>query len=197
MSTDGSTSVGGIYVAWDGKKIAYKLRENNADEAIIYVKTVASDEISAVDKIEGAKYAYPQWSADNTGFYYTYLPEIYGPEHEKAGEKIPVDERPGFAEVRFHRLGSDPKTDPMIHPRTSDARTFIGAGLSHDGRWLTVTVAHGWNRADVYYQDLKAAGANKVGRADAWKPFITGTESKYSVWAWKEHFYIFTDEGAP
>jgi len=197
MSTDGSTSVGGIYVAWDGKKIAYKLRENNADEAIIYVKTVASDEISAVDKIEGAKYAYPQWSADNTGFYYTYLPETYGPEHEKAGEKIPVDERPGFAEVRFHRLGSDPKTDPMIHPKTGDARTFIGAGLSRDGRWLTATIAHGWNRTDIYYQDLKGAGANKIGSAAAWKPFITGTESKYSVWAWKEHFYIFTDEGAP
>lgn len=200
MSEDGSTSVGGIYVAWDGKTVAYKLRENNADEATIYVKTVDTDELSEVDVIDGAKYAYPQWTPDNKGFYYTYLPETYGPDHAKAGEKIPVDIRPGFAEIRFHKLGTDPKTDPTIRARTGDPRTFMGPSLSRDGRWLMMTIAHGWNKTEVYYQDLKAPkadGSNALGRADAWKPFITGTESKYSVWAWQDHFYIFTDEDAP
>lgn len=197
LSEDGSTSVGGIFVAWDGETVAYKLRENNADEATLYVKTVATDEISAIDRIEGAKYAYPQWAADNSGFYYTYLPETYGPEHANAGEKIPPAARPGFAEVRFHKLGSDPADDPMIHPKTGDARTFIGPSLSHDGRWLFTTIAHGWNHSDVYYQDLQAEGAHQVGSPDAWKPFIVGTEAKYSVWAWEDYFYILTDEDAP
>lgn len=200
MSEDGSTSVGGIFVAWDGKKVAYKLRENNADEATLYVKTVATNSVSKVDVIEGAKYAYPQWTPDSEGFYYTYLPINYGPDGEKPGEKIPVDARPGFAEVRFHKLGSEPKTDPVIYEKTGDPRVFLNVDISRDGRWLTTTVAHGWNKTDVYYQDLAAAkssGSNNLGDPDAWTPFIVGTELNYTVWAWEDYFYIFTDEDAP
>jgi prolyl oligopeptidase len=200
MSEDGSVSVGGIYVAWDGKKIAYKLQENNADAATLYVKNVATGEVSDVDIIEGAKYAYPSWTPDSQGFYYTYLPKTYGPDGATPGEKIPVDIRPGFSQVRFHKLGTNPEDDPVIHTRTGDARAFLSARVSRDGRWLIATISHGWGRSDVYFQDLKAgdpANASAVGSVDAWKPFITGTEFKYSVWAWKDHFYIYTDENAP
>src|SRR5690606_8215339 len=42
MSADGSVSMGDWFVSWDGKKVAYALRENNADEATLYVRDVAS-----------------------------------------------------------------------------------------------------------------------------------------------------------
>lgn len=200
MSEDGSTSVRGIFPSHDGKKVAYKLSENNADAATLYVKDVATGEVSEIDVIPNARYAYPSWTPDNRGFYYTYLPETFGPDEEKPGEEIPVDERPGYAEVRFHLLGEDPAEDPLIRERTGDARTFLGAQISRDGKWLIATVAHGWNNTDVFYQaldpdDSEAPGA--AGALDAWEPFILGEETKYSVWAWEDYFYIFSDEDAP
>lgn len=200
MSEDGSVSVRGIFPTWDGKKVAYKLSENNADESTIYVKDVETGAVSEIDVIEGAKYAQPSWTPDDRGFYYTYLPQTYGPQDDNAGQPIPVDLRPGFAEVRFHALGTPPADDPLVHARTGDARTFLGAEVSRDGRWLLATVAHGWSQIDIHYQELKPAKSPKshaVGDPGAWKPFVVGQPAKYSVWAWKDHFYIYTDEGAP
>lgn len=185
MSDDGSVSISDVIVAWDGKTVAYKLQKNNADAATLYVMDVDTGEVSDIDTIENAKYAYPSWTPDSEGFYYTYLPE-----KTDDGEKIPVDERPGFAEVRFHKLGTKPSTDRLVHERTGDARAFIGADVSRDGRWLLCAIWHGWDRADVYYRDLEA-------KDDAWKPLVTGTEFTYEVSVWKDNFYIFTDDGAP
>jgi prolyl oligopeptidase len=181
MSEDGSISIGGVYVAWDGKKVAYKLKENNADEATLYVKDVASGEISDVDVIPGAKYASPSWTPDSKGFYYTFLP---------TNPDIPTDERPGYAEVRYHELGTPPSEDRLVREKTGDPATFQGVELSRDGRWLLAYVQHGWNRSDVYYRDLDAKKSD-------WKPLVTGTEHSYSVTVWKDNFYIFTDEDAP
>jgi prolyl oligopeptidase len=53
---------------------------------------VATGKKSEVDVIEGAKYASASWTPRGDGFYYTWLP---------TDPKIPVADRPGFAEVRF------------------------------------------------------------------------------------------------
>jgi prolyl oligopeptidase len=181
MSEDGSVSLGGVFVAWDGKKIAYKLKENNADKATLYVKDVASGKVSDIDVIPGAKYASPSWTPDSKGFYYTSLP---------TGDDIPVDERPGYAEIRYHALGTAVSEDKLVREKTGDPATFQGIDVSRDGRWLLAYVWHGWDRSDVYYRDLKA-------KESPWKPLVTGTEHTYEVHVWKDNFYIFTDDGAP
>jgi len=115
LSEDGSIALGGIYPSQDGKYVAYKLKENNADEATLYVMEVDTGETSDVDVIPGAKYGGPSWTPDNSGFYYTFLP---------TDASIPVEERPGYAEVRFHELGKDPKTDALVRER-------VGLSLIH------------------------------------------------------------------
>src|SRR5262249_16459258 len=90
-SADGSTSLGVWSVSWDGKRVAYAVRANNADEATVYVMDVASGRRSTVDVIPGGKYAEPSWTPRGDGFYYTWLP---------TDPKIPAADRPGFAEVR-------------------------------------------------------------------------------------------------
>ncbi len=124
-SADGSKSLGTWSVSWDGKKVAYNVRANNSDEATMHVMDVATGKDSAVDVIEGTKYARAQWTKKNDGFFYTGLP---------VGADLPVAERPGYAEVRHHELGRDPKQDRLVHERTGDAKTFLGTGLGKDGR---------------------------------------------------------------
>jgi prolyl oligopeptidase len=181
MSADGSTSLGVWVPSWDGRQVAYALRRNNADEATLYVMDVASGKTSDLDVIEGAKYADPAWTPAGDGFYYTWLP---------TDASIPVADRPGRAELRFHRIGTRVAADRRVRAATGDARTFLSVDLSRDGRWLFAYVSHGWNSTDVFLRDLR-------GQDESWRPLVAGRDALFFVHAWQDRFYVLTNEGAP
>jgi prolyl oligopeptidase len=180
-SADGSVSLGGWSVSWDGKKVAYAVKTNNSDESTLYVMDVATGQKSDVDVIDGTRYASPSWTAKGDGFYYTWIPPK---------DTVPTADRPGYQEVRFHALGSDPKKDRVVHERTGDPKTFLEASLSKDGRWLVLTTQHGWTRFDIQFMDLRAP-------KPAWKPLAVGTDAIYDVDIDRDRFFVRTNEGAP
>jgi prolyl oligopeptidase len=188
-STDGSVSLGSWQVSWDGKKVAYQVRKNNSDEATLYVLDVDTGKKSEIDVIEGAKYAYASWTPKSDGFYYTWLP---------TDPKIPTADRPGFAEVRFHKLGDDPKNDRIIRERTGDPTTFISAELSRDGHFLLLTKHNGWTSSEIFFRDMRAEGKGKgKDQKDAWTPLTAGKPAHYAVDVYRDKFYVNTDDGAP
>lgn len=178
-SPDGSVSLGFAVPSWDGRKVAFAQKPNAADESVLHVLDVDSGQWSSADIIPGTKYAEPKWTPDGKGFYYEWLP---------VDDSIPVDQRPGYTEIRFHALGSDPKTDSLVHPRTGDATTFLSKDLSRDGKYLFLFVIRGWSENDIYWK--------RVGEKD-FRLLVKGTGAKYGIQAWKDQFYITTDEGAP
>jgi prolyl oligopeptidase len=178
-SPDGTVSLGTWAPSWDGRKLAFTRKPNAADEAILHVLDVDTGAWSEVDVIEGAKYASVDWTPDGRAFYYEWLP---------TDPSIPVAERPGYTEFRLHRLGTDPKTDTVVHPRTGDPKTFLDGELTRDGKYLLVYVIRGWSENDVYWK--------RVGEKD-FRLLAKGEGAKYGVLYWKDHFYILTDEGAP
>jgi prolyl oligopeptidase len=180
-STDGSVSLGVWSVSYDGKKVAYTVKANNSDEATLYVMDVATGKKSDVDVIEGAKYASPSWTPSGDAFYYTWLP--------LAGTVSTAD-RPGYAEVRLHKLGSDPGKDRIVHEKTGDPKTFVSAGIGKDGRWLIAAIEHGWTSTDVYYQDLRSPKPE-------WRPLVVGVDARYDVSVDGDRFFVWTNEGAP
>jgi len=121
------------------------------------------------------------WTPDSKGFYYTWLPR---------DPSIPVAELPGYAEVRWHALGSDARADPIVREALHDPTAFLGAYVSRDGRWLMLEVQHGWTSNDVYYRDLKAKAAD-------FRPLVVGQKALYTVVPWKGAFYVSTNDGAP
>jgi len=92
--------------------------------------------------------------------------------------------------VRFHKLGTDPAKDRVVREKTGDPRTFVGAGVGKDGRWLIATVEHGWASTDVYFQDLHAA-------THEWRPLVVGQDARYDVSVDGNRFFVRTNEGAP
>ena len=179
-SKDGSTSLGNWTISTDGQKVAYTVHENNEDEATLHVIDVGSGLVSKIDTIFGAKYAAAAWNKQSDGFYYTWLP---------IDAAIPVAERPGYAEVRFHRLGSEPQHDPIVHGKTGDASKFIGAAISQDGSTLFLSIQKGWLGNELYFKDL---------HHDApFLPLAAGFSAHYSAVAFRGTFYVITDEGAP
>jgi prolyl oligopeptidase len=180
-SADGSTSLGVWSVSWDGKKVAYSVKSNNSDESTLYVMDVATGQKSDADVIEGTRYASPSWTPAGEGFYYTWIPPK---------DSVPVADRPGYQEVRFHLLGADPRKDRVVHERTGDPKTFLQASLSKDGRWLVLETEHGWTRSDIKFMDLRAP-------KPSWKPLAVGNDAIYEVDVDRAHFFVRTNEGAP
>lgn len=182
-SKDGSASLGDWQPTWDGTRVAYQVKANNSDEASLRVIDVETGKVSEVDVIEGGKYASASWTPDGSGFYYTWLP---------TDPKIPVDARPGYQEVRFHRLGEDPNKDRVVHGRIGDPTAFVAAYVSREGRWLVLSVQHGWSSTDVLFRDL-----SDPKQADRWTPLVVGTTAHWSVEVYRDRFYVMTDDGAP
>jgi len=189
LSADGSISVHGTVPSHSGRYLAYKLSRNNADAATLYVRDLETGKELAADTIEGARYASAEWTPDDSGFYYVWLP---------TDPAIPVDELPGWAEVRFHALGTDPKSDPTIFAAAKDPKQFVSVELSRDGRWLFVAHQRGWSASDVYVADLGATAAARAKRSPPkFEPLVVGQSAIYGVSAWRGKFYVFTNEDAP
>jgi hypothetical protein len=106
-----------------------------------------------------------------------------------------VSDRPGQAVVKFHKLGTDPAKDPIIHEKTGDPTKFIGADVSRDGKYIFFSQSNGWDKNDVWYQTLH--GVPTAAIAHAWKPIVVGKPFLYSLDAWKGEGYITTNEDEP
>ncbi len=180
-SKDGSVSLGTWSPSHDGKKVAYAVKKNNSDEATLYVMDVGTMKKSEVDVIEGAKYAVPSWSAKSDGFFYTWLP---------TDKKIPATDLSGYAEVRYHRLGEDPKKDAVVRGRTGDPSKFISGTTTKDGRFFFLSVDHGWTANELYFRD-----GGKLD--DPLVPLAADAKAHYRVTGYKGFIYVMTDEGAP
>ena len=178
----GKVSLGGWVPSWDGRKVAFQRKPNAADMAVLHVVDVDSGEWSKVDVIDGGRYASPAWTPDNKGFYYEWL---------DMDPAIKTDERPGHTEVRFHALGTDPKGDATLFPRTKDPTSLVHSSLSRDGRYLFVHIAHGWSEDEVL---VKRLGGKKD---EPFVPLAHRKDTRYVVQAWKDQIYVATDEGAP
>lgn len=178
-SKDGTVSLGRWVPSWDGLKVVYGKRDNGEDESTLYVIDVASGKTSPTDVIPGGKYASPSWTPDGLGFYYAWLP---------TDPSIPVDERPGYTELRWHQLGTDPSADPTVHERTGNPSTFLGGQLSRDGRFLFAYIFHGWNETDVWFKE--------IGKDKEFRLFVDGDNATYEVQAYRDDFYVLTNEGA-
>ena len=180
-STDGSAGLGGWWTSRSGRYVAYAKKENNADETVTYVRDVAAGK-DLPDVLPGTKYSGASWTPDDKGFYYTWVPPV-------GGDVTPAN-RPGYAQLRYHALGSDPAKDPVIHEATGNPQTFLGGGVSWDGKWLIASIQHGWNSSDVYFKDAHQPAA-------PWTTLVEGVDANFDVDVWKDHFYVTTNDGAP
>ena len=180
-SKDGSTSLRTWSVSWDGKRVAYGVSEHNSDEATMHVMDIDTGKASTIDVIPGAKYARASWTPRGDGFYYVRLP---------VDATIPTDKRPGYSELRFHKIGTDPAKDELVHEKTGDPTTFLQGWVSKDGRWLFSRSTAGRARE----RDLLPRSRRSRRR---WTPLAAG-RGRSSRWtSTRASFYVSTNDGAP
>lgn len=193
LSEDGSVSLQGAWPSPSGRYVAYKQSRNNTDAGTLHVRDLDTGEERESERIAGANYhTGVAWQRDE-GFYYTWQP---------TDANVPVTERPKKVELRFHQLGAAPESDATIVAANPDPTIALLAEASSDGRWLIVrwkgTRSHG-----VWIKDLRQPPTDTPSHP--WNdPFeragltqlVVGKDADYWVQAWKDRFYVRTNEGA-
>lgn len=143
--------------SWDGTLVAVGVSEGGDERSTLQVLDVATGEPLA-DRIPQARAASVAWLPDASGFYLTKYPS---PEAE---------ERHEGRSVWFHRLGTDPADDLLVH-EVAEPEAWPDVSISPDGRWLLVHVSHGWSRTDVLLYE-RSAVAWQVTVGDERRPDV-------------------------
>jgi prolyl oligopeptidase len=181
-SADGSTGLRGSSVSWDGRYVAYNVSEHNADETVMKVAEVATGRVLP-DTIAGVKFGAASWAPDGRGFYYTWTPP--------ASDKLSEAERSSRSEVRYHKLGSDPAKDAMIHEPTGHVGWFVNGRISQDGHWLFAFIRRGSSGSTSwFYKDTRKP-------QKAWTTLIDGVDAQFNVIDWRDRFYVHSNDAAP
>jgi len=92
----------------DGTKLAYGLSKDGSEDSTLQIMDVLTGAILP-ERIPDTQFAEPNWLSDNSGFFYNQLTG-----------KVGTPERFLDSRARFHRLGSDPASDPIIVARGLD-----------------------------------------------------------------------------
>jgi prolyl oligopeptidase len=95
-------------VSWDGASIAYGLSPSGSEASVLHVMRVASGEVLP-ERIEMTDFGSPSWLPDNSGFFYNQL------TGKRGTPSLYAD-----SQARLHRLGTDPKDDPVLLKRGLD-----------------------------------------------------------------------------
>ena len=178
LRSDGTVAMDWYFPSPDGSLVAYGLSEGGSERATLHVIDVATGE-NRDDVIPDALYASLAWSPDGSGFFYTRYP---------AKGSVPEGEENYSRHVYYHRLGTDPSSDPKIYGDGRAKEEWYGVIESGEGVRPLLTRSVDWSRNDVLVLDPDTHSTELIveGYAARFFPEIEG-----------EHLVIRTNWDAP
>jgi prolyl oligopeptidase len=94
----------------DGAHVVYGLSRDGSEDSMLHVLRVA-DGRDLPERIPNTEMANPQWIDDGTGFFYNQLTGV-----------VDTPARYLDSQARFHKLGADPMSDPILMKRGLDPK---------------------------------------------------------------------------
>ncbi|MEO5964065.1 MAG: prolyl oligopeptidase family serine peptidase, partial [Candidatus Limnocylindrales bacterium] len=185
LSAAGTTSLAEAVVSPSGELVACATSDAGSDWRTWTVRRVATGELLP-DRIAWCKFTTVAWVDDDGGFFYERYPE---PPPEATHEAPNLD-----PEIRFHRLGTDAASDPLIFSTPHEPEWAFDPAMSEDGRHLVVTVLRGTDPVTrIYVADL----ANGPEEA-AVRPLLDAADARHlHVATIDGTIYLHTNLGAP
>lgn len=178
LSRDGTTALDWWHPSRDGSLLAYGLSQSGSEISTLHVRTIDSGK-DLPDVIPYTRACDVAWLKDNSGFYYTRYPEP---------GSVPKGEEAYHRRVYFHKLGVDPRNDPLLFGEGRDKEDWPSVSLSPDDRYLVVSVFQGWSKSELYVQDREKPGP--------WIPLVEGRDALFIGTAFQDRFYVLTNDGA-
>jgi len=180
LDPNGTTALDYFEPSPKGDLVAYGISRDGSEDSTLYVRDVASGK-DLGDTIERTRYASVCWHPDGRGFYYSRYP---------TRGSVPEGEEQYHRHIFEHRLGNDPKRDPLVFGADRALTDYPSCGLSPNGRWLVVSVHVGWNQTDVFLADTRV-------RPLKFREITERKPQTYGVVVRNDALYIHTNEGAP
>jgi prolyl oligopeptidase len=178
LSDDLTTTLDFVSPSFDGKRLAYGLSEAGDEEATLYVMDV--DTLADLgERIDRTRYSPVAWLPGSESFYYV---------RRLPPSQVPAGEEQFHRRVYLHTIGSS--DDVEIFGAGRDHRSYYGASVSPDGRWLIVSATIGTDRKnDLYIADL--AGDAQL------RPVIEGADAQTYGSVRDGVLYLWTNLDAP
>jgi prolyl oligopeptidase len=190
--TKASSAAGHVSLDWwhaspDGRHVVYGLSKDGSEDSILHVLTVA-DGVDLPERIPNTQAANPQWLDDGSGFFYNQLTGA-----------VDTPERFLDSQARFHRLGSDPGTDPVLMKRG------LVAGIDYEKIQAPYIVTYpGASHAVLLLSDVRpeargfiAPLADAVAGRARWIPFATFEDEVTDLDLDGEDLYLLVNKGTP
>jgi len=179
LAADGTVALDWFQPSENGRYLAYGTSASGSEMSTLHIIATSTGTLLP-DTIERTRAASIAWEHDNHGFYYTRYP--------KKGD-VPAGQEMYNRHVFYHALGTDPDADELIFGEGRDPEDWPSVALSHDDRWLLITVSQGWTKSEMFLQDLKSD--KPPSRVTTGKNFLYGGE------VYEGKLYITTNEDAP
>jgi prolyl oligopeptidase len=140
MSPDQTTSAFILDITPDGRLLAYGIQQGGEDEITVAWMDVSTRK-DLPDRLPKGRIGVTV-KPDKSGFYYSRFTNNVGPR------------------LFYHQMGTDTAKDAEIFGKEFGPTQYIGADVSQDGRYLSISVGHGssGDKSDVYVQDLEKKG---------------------------------------
>lgn len=157
-SKDGTVALAALSASDDGKYLAYCVAEAGSDWTSWRIMEIASRRVLS-DEVKWVKHSEVAWTKDGKGFFYSRYPE---PKKGAEFQGRNVDQR-----VYHHRLGLPQSDDVLVYARPDHPEWLMGGTVSHDGRYLVITMAVSTDdRYRVTVKDLAEPYAMSVDLID-------------------------------
>jgi prolyl oligopeptidase len=146
VDREGTTALGAVSVSESGELVAAAMSHAGSDWHRWRVRQSATGD-DLPDRIDWSKFSSAAWTHDDAGFFYGRFAQP--PE----GETYEAPNRD--MELRYHRLGTDPATDPHVFSTPDQPEWGFEPEVSDDGTVLIVTVWRGTDPENrIYVADL-------------------------------------------
>jgi prolyl oligopeptidase len=171
----------------DGKYVAYGLSKDGSEDSLLHILTVA-DGKDLPETIPNTEGAHPEWLDDASGFFYTQLTGVLG-----------TPERYLDAQARFHKLGTDPKSDPLLMKRG------LVAGVDYEKiQGPTIITSPGSRYAILQLADVRPEGrwfiaplADAVAGKAKWNSFASFDDEVTDLELDGNDLYLLVNKDSP
>jgi prolyl oligopeptidase len=177
----------------DGRYVAFGVSDSGDERSVLRVYDVDGGYLLS-DWIDHAKWASIEWESSGQGFYYSRYP--------KQGEPDWNDKEPDsyFPRVFYHRVGTDPNTDPRLFASDKPV-DFPSASLDETDRYLVINNYRTWTRSDVLLWDRGASAAARAqipsDAAKAFAPVAVDRDNNTFGVVHRGQLYLTTNIDAP
>jgi prolyl oligopeptidase len=183
IDPSGTTTLDTWQPSAEGDVLAYQLSTGGTEFCRLYLGDVATG-AELEPPIDRVRYSSVAWLRGGAAFYYV--------RHLAAAE--PGEDPSLHRRVYLHRLGTDPRTDPLVFGEGSPSGTYFHVEVSADGRYLTITASLGTDpRNDAWLADLTAADP----ATPVLQPLQVDVDARLRPSVRAGVVYLYTDRDAP